>query len=227
MIAVEVAEVTVPTAPLLKVIVVSRGVAEKPKPLITTDELLAPKLAELDVTTGVTRATCTAAPLATPLVVTMAVRLPAEGFVVSETVRRVEVALVTVPTAPLLNVTVLLAAVVSKPVPAIVKLAALAARLAVDAVMVGAIAATCIAAPLLIEFVVTTAVKLPAEGFVPKVTVNAVAVAEVTVPTPPLLRTTVLLAAIGSNAKPLITNVVALVESAAALRVTDGVIRAT
>lgn len=51
---------------------------------------------------------------------------------------------------------------------------------------------TSIAAPLLLPLEVTTAVKLPAVfGFVVKVTVRAVAVAAVTEPTAPLLKTTV------------------------------------
>lgn len=53
----------------------------------------------------------------TPLTATCAVKLPALGLVEYETVNMVLVALVTVPTAPLLNVTTLLAAVVSKPKP--------------------------------------------------------------------------------------------------------------
>ncbi len=61
--------------------------------------------------------------------VTTAVRLPAVvGLVENVTVSAVEVAAVTVPTAPLLNVTVLLAAVGSKPKPLIVIRGALAPR---------------------------------------------------------------------------------------------------
>lgn len=48
------------------------------------------------------------------MLVTIAVRLPADvGLVPNVTVSEVDVAAVTVPTAPLLNVTVLSAAVVS------------------------------------------------------------------------------------------------------------------
>lgn len=69
---------------------------------------------------------------------TVAVRLPTEaGFVEKVTVRTVAVAVVTVPTAPLLSVTVLLAAVVLKPSPLIVMVAAFAARFAVLAVTTG------------------------------------------------------------------------------------------
>ena len=93
---------------------------------------LAARLLVLAGTTGVTVATCTAEPLLTPLVVTTAVRLPtAAGIVESVTVSDVAVAAVTVPTAPSLKATVLLAAVVLKPVPLIVSVVALAARLAV------------------------------------------------------------------------------------------------
>ena len=84
-------------------------------------------------------ATCTAAPLLTLLAITIAVRLPvALGCVLKVTVNWVAVALETVPTAPLLKVTVLLAAVASNPVPAMVRVVALMARLLVFKVTVGA-----------------------------------------------------------------------------------------
>lgn len=51
-------------------------------------------------------------------------------------------------------------------------------------------------------FVVTTAVRFPAVGFTENVTVSDVVVAEVTVPTAPLLNVTVLREATGSNPKP-------------------------
>lgn len=51
------AEITVPTAPLLKVTVLSFSVDENPKPLMTTVWLLAERFAVLLVTTGVTLAT--------------------------------------------------------------------------------------------------------------------------------------------------------------------------
>lgn len=172
---------------------------------------------------GIALATCTAAPLETPLVVTIAVKLPAVGLVERVIVKVVAVAAVAVPTAPLLNVTVLLAMVVSKPVPLIVISDASAAKFEVAAVTFGATTAIWIGAPLLLEFVVTTAVKLPAIGFVPSVTVSEVAVAEVTVPTAPLLKTTVLFAATGANANPLMTTVVAVVDNVLALIVTAGV----
>ena len=72
-----------------------------------------------------------------PKDVTTAVRLPRDGAVLKVTVNWVAVALVTVP-VPLLKVTVLLAAVVSNPVPAMVRVVAEAARLVVSKVTVGA-----------------------------------------------------------------------------------------
>ena len=58
-------------------------------------------------------------------VVTIASKLPAAiGAVEMETVKLVSVAAVTVPTTPLLNETMLLPAVVSKPKPLILRLVA-------------------------------------------------------------------------------------------------------
>ena len=68
---------------------------------------------------------------------TVATRLPAIGLVEIATVSDVSVESVTVPTAPLLNVTLLLAAVVSKPVPAMVRVVRFAARLVVAELMTG------------------------------------------------------------------------------------------
>ena len=59
------------------------------------------------------------------------------GGVVKLTVSWVAVAEVTVPAAPRLNLTVLLPAVVSNPVPSIVKVVAFMARLAFDGFTVG------------------------------------------------------------------------------------------
>ena len=66
-------------------------------------------------------------------------------MVVKVTVSKVAVAVVTVPTAPLLKVTTLLAAVVLNPEPAIVIVAAVAAKLVALLVTVGAVveATTC------------------------------------------------------------------------------------
>ena len=68
-------------------------------------------------------------PLAPPKEVTIAVRLPRDGAVAKVTVNWVAVALVTVP-VPLLKVTVLLPTV-SNPVPTMVSVVALIARLLV------------------------------------------------------------------------------------------------
>jgi hypothetical protein len=76
-----------------------------------------------------------------PKEVTTAVKLPVlVGSVPKVIVNWVAVALSTVPTAPLLKVTVLLAAVVSNPEPAMVKVevGALIARLVVLNVTIGA-----------------------------------------------------------------------------------------
>ena len=83
------------------------------------------------------------------------------------------------------------------------------ATCAVLAVTIGVTSATCTAAPLLTLWVVTTAVRLPAEaGEVDNVTVSDVAVAAVTVPAAPLLKTTVLLPGVVSKPKPSIVTVV-------------------
>ncbi len=85
-----------------------------------------PTTAVLGITTGVTVATGTGVPLLTPLTLTDAVKLPAIKPVSPVTVSVVLVALVTVPVAPPLNVTVSLAAVPEKPEPLMVKVVALA-----------------------------------------------------------------------------------------------------
>ena len=100
-------------------------------------EVGVPKVGVLAAPT--TLATCTALPLLIAFVVTTAVRLPIDGAVLKVTVNWVAVALVTVP-VPLLKVTVLLAAVVSNPVPVMVRVVALATRLLVFEVTVGAVA---------------------------------------------------------------------------------------
>ena len=88
--------------------------------------------------------------------------------------------------------------------------------------------ATCTAAPLLTELVVMTAVRSSAvTGVVEKATVNVVAVAVVTVPTAPLLKTTVLLLAVLSKPKPLMVIVVALAARSEVLLVTTGAKNAT
>src|SRR5258708_7673062 len=103
------------------------------------------------------------------------------------------------------------------------RLVALAARLAALKVTAGVTVATCTAAPLLTLLMVTAAVRLPAvAGLVENVTVSEVAVAAVTVPAAPLLKTTVLWAAVGSKPNPLIVIVAALAARLAVLLVTTG-----
>ena len=77
------------------------------------------------------------------ILVTTAVRLEpmvvvGGGGVLKVTVNCVEVAVVTMPAAPRLNATVLLLAVVSKPVPLMTTVVALIGRFAVLVVTVGA-----------------------------------------------------------------------------------------
>ncbi len=227
---VEVAVVTVPTAPLLNATVFCEAVVSKPTPVMVIVSELIPKLLELAVTAGLTVATCTAEPLLIELLVTTAVKLPtADGAVVKVTVRDVAVAAVTVPTALLLNTTVLFAAVGLKPKPLMVTVAALMATLVVALVTTGATVAICTAAALGAELVVTIAVRLPADvGLVEKFTVSDVAVAVATVPTAPLLNVTVLLAAVVSKPMPLITTDEALALTLKpAFALTTGITRAT
>lgn len=158
---------------------------------------------------------------------------PALGAVEKVTVSDVEVAEVTVPTAPLLKVTTFSAAVVLKFVPAIVIVAALAAKLALLEVTVGAVPfettlATLTAVPLERELVVTDALRTPtAVGFVVIVIVSSVAVAAATVPTGPPAKVTVLLVRTGSNPKPLMTKVVPLRAKFVSEAVTTGLTEAT
>ena len=186
-----VAAVTVPTAPLLKTTVLLAAAVSNPNPLIVRVVASASRFEVLLVTTGTTVETCTAVPLLRPLVVTIAVRLPADvGAVVKLMVSVVAVAAVTVPTAPLLKTTELLAAVVENPVPVIVRLLAFAARRAVVFVVTtGRTRATGIVELPTMLLDVTDAVRLPAAtGLVENVTVSDVAVAAVTTPTAPLLK---------------------------------------
>ena len=128
----------------------------------------------------------------------------------SVTVNWVEVAVVTVP-VPLLRVTVLFAAMGSKPVPVMISVVEVAARLFAFWVTVGGatMVATCTAEPLLMLLVVTCAVRFPREGALLKVTVNWVAVAAVTVPVP-LLKVTILLDGVVLKFEPEMIRVVAL-----------------
>jgi len=197
-----VAAVTVPVAPLLNTTVLPEAVGLKPKPLITIEAADRARLVELAVTIGLTAPTWIAVPLEAPLVVTIAVKLPATGDVENVTVNAVDVAVVMVPTAPLLNTTLLFNAVVSNPVPAIVIVVEFAAKLVELTVTVGAKVATRTAAPLLKLLVVTMAVRFPAVGEVVNETVKVVAFAAVTTPTAPLFNRTVLLPAVELNPNP-------------------------
>ena len=223
---VAVAVVTVPTAPLLKATVLLLGVLSKPKPLMVIVVALAIKSDVLLVTTGAKKATCTAVPLLTPLVVMIAVKLPAAlGPFDNETDNIVAVAAVTAPIAPLLNAMVLLPAVVSNPSPLMVSVVVFASsRYPEFAITTGLTAATCTAEPLLMPFEVTTAVKLPAaRGFLENVTVRDVADADVTVPIAPLLKSTLLFAAVRSKPNPVMITVLALEDKFVVVLVTTGV----
>ena len=148
------------------------------------------------------------------------------GGVVKFTVNEVVVADVTLPTAPLLKVTVLLPTV-SNPVPAMVSVVALIARLlVVFKVTVGAatMVATWVEALPAPPKTVTTAVRLPSDGALLKVTVNEVVLAEVTVPVPEL-KVTVLLPAVVSNPVPVMVMVGALIAKLAVFDVTVGAVR--
>ena len=221
--------VTVPTAPRLNTTVLLAAVVSKPKPEMASVFSSAARLSVLLVTTGLTVATCTADPLLSRFVVTIAVKLPiVEGVSENVTVKEVAVAAVTVPMAPLLNATVLSSGFELKPKPLKVTDVALAAKPLVCSVTTGLTTATCTGAPLLTELVVTTTVKSSAvTGVVERVTVSVVAVAAVTVPTAPLLKTTVLLLAVLSKPKPLMLSVVASAARSAVLLVTTGAKKAT
>src|SRR5207247_2474564 len=106
--------------------------------------------------------------------------------------------------------------------------AALAARLAVLLVTTGVTRATWRAAALLMLSVVTTAVRLPAPtGLMENVTVSEVALAEVTAPVAPSLKTTVLCEAVELKPKPLMVSMPALAAWLAMLLVTTGMTLAT
>ena len=144
-IVVAVAAVSVPAAPLLSVTVLFAAVVSNPKPLMVSVALRGEISVTELVTTGSTVATCTGVPLTTPFDATIAVNTPALGLALSVIVREVAVDELTVPTAPLLKITVLWLGVVLKPVPAIVTVVALAARLVSLNETVGAVdvATTC------------------------------------------------------------------------------------
>lgn len=230
-IVVAVADDTVPTAPPTNTTVLLLAVVpSKPNPRIVT--LVASAARRLDEpfeTTGITVATWTSAPLLRVSVATEAVSEPAEvGLVVKRTVSEVGVAEITLPAAPLLKVTTLSPAIVSKPKPWIVIVLALAFKLVVLLVTTGMTVATWTAAPLEMVLVLTTAVSEPADvGLVDNVTVIEVAVAVVTAPTAPLLKVTRLLPGVASNPKPAMTTVAASAARFATALVTTGRTEAT
>jgi len=116
---------------------------------------------------------------------------------------------------------------VEKPVPVIVIVEALIARLVVLVLTVGAATmfATSTDVPLVPPFEVTTAVRLPVVlGCVVRFTVNWVDVAEVTVPIASLLKSTVLLLGVVEKPIPLMVIVGALVARAVELRVIVGAV---
>lgn len=76
---VSVADVTVPAAPLVKVSTLLPAVSSKPSPLIVIVDALAARFERLAVTLGTTVATCTAEPLFSVSVATIAVREPASS----------------------------------------------------------------------------------------------------------------------------------------------------
>jgi hypothetical protein len=222
---VDVAEATV-NAPLLRTTWLPAAVESKPVPAMTSvaGELTA-LLTRLCETVGaaITVATCTAAPLEPPNDVTTAVRDPRFGACVNVRVSDVDVAEATV-NAPLLRTTWLPAAVESKPVPAMTsvvgELTALLAELR-ETVGAGTTLATCTGDPLDRPKDVTTAVSAPRLGACESDTVSCVAVAAVTEPAP-LLRMTILPAAVGSKLNPLMTSVVEPTARPAELGVTIG-----
>jgi hypothetical protein len=150
-------------------------------------------------------------------------------LVVRFTFKVVAVAAVTVPTAPLLNVTVLFAALISNPKPLIVMLEALAAKFAELLVITGVTVATWTAAPLLVTpFVVTRAVNTPAvRGGVEKLTVSDVADEAVTVPTANPLKSTRLFPGVELKPNPLMVIDVAFAARPVVLLVITGTTVAT
>lgn len=220
---------TVPTAPSLKTTELLAAVASNPKPLIVNVVAFAARFDALLVSTGMTVATCTASPFVRPFVVTTAVRLPAfVGAVEKLTVSDVDVDAVTVPTAPLLNVTILLAAVESNPTPLILMLLALAGRLADSlATTTGMTVATCTPELPVNPLLVIVAVRLPDFGLVMNPIVSEVAVDAVTTPAAPLLKVTTFRDAVASKPNPLIVSVLALPERFVTLLVRIGVTTAT
>ena len=222
--AVLVAEVTEPTAPLLNVTLLFPAVGSKPKPAIETVAALAASAAMLDVTTGLIVATCTAAPLLKPLLATLAFSAPATidagRLELSAVADAAE--MVPMPLPAPLKVTPSLSGFALKPKPLIDMLDALAAKEAVFNVTTGITVATC-TAPVDPPNTVTFAVRLPTfVGCAEKVTVNCVALAEVTLPVAPLLKTTVLFAGVAEKLEPSMVTVAEVIGRLVMLAVTTG-----
>ena len=162
------------------------------------------------------------------MVVTTAVKLPdAVGWLESLTVSVVAVATMIVPAAPLDSVTALLAAVVSKPKPLMVRVVARAARSDEALVTTGFTLATSTAVPLNTPLAATIAVRLPAFGLVENETVSEVAVAAVTVPIAPPLKVTMLWPSVVLKPVPVMVMLAALAERLVALLVIVGAVVAT
>jgi hypothetical protein len=167
------------------------------------------------------------------LVVTTAVRIPVVvGAMLKVTVSWVVVAAETVPIAPLLKVTVLLAGEGENPVPLIVNVVALIARLGGlfeftvggtgTPIMVATWTGVPLGVPVLPPKEFTTAVRLLRDGCEENVRVKEVAVAEVTRPVP-LLKVTVLLRGVFAlNPVPVMVRVVALIARLVVVLVTVG-----
>jgi hypothetical protein len=225
---VRVAAVTVPIAPLSKVTVLFEAVGLKLLPVIVTVLALAERLVVVAVKTGDTVATAVAALLNNDVVTTTFSGPAMFGNAANVILSEVVVAAVIMPTAPLLKLTELFVIVELKPKPAIVSVVVPAANGVVLDVTVGTTLATCTALPLLRLLVVTTAVRFPTVvGLVEKVTVSKLAVAVVTVPTTPLLKVTVLFAAVEENPNPLIVIVAEFAPRFAVLLVMTGITLAT
>ena len=111
---------------------------ERPLIVITFPPPFGPAAGEILVIIGTSTilATGTSLPLLISFVVTTTPMVPGVGAVLRVTINCVAVALVTVP-VPLLKLTKLLAAIVSKPVPVMVSVVALFARLLVFGVTEG------------------------------------------------------------------------------------------
>lgn len=133
--------VTTPMALRLNATELLAGVVENPVPAIIKVVALIALLGGLTVfTVGAitTVATWTGLLLSPPLVVTTAVRVPLLlGGVIKETINWVEVAAVTIPTAPRLKITVFLAAIGIKLVPLMVNVVAVVVKFAELGVTVG------------------------------------------------------------------------------------------